>query len=170
MNDFREYVANKYFAHRGKYPDFTHIPVCSRNLKPKPLSTRPSSISRTSSARSCRRWCKRVKIFRQRSLCCLWMQGSRPTATRSTYSHRKRGMSRTTRTLSDCQKPAVIRDIFVFHCYVGCRVGDLYGMTKENIKDGFWSICLKDQVSGKTSQVPCMRRCQVLERWREYRQ
>ena len=31
----------------------------------------------------------------------------------------------------------VIRDIFVFHCYIGCRVGDLYRLTRENIKDGF---------------------------------
>ncbi len=27
--------------------------------------------------------------------------------------------------LNDCPRLAVIRDIFVFHCYVGCRVGDL---------------------------------------------
>ena len=32
---------------------------------------------------------------------------------------------------------AVIRDIFVFHCDIGCRVGDLYRLTRENIKDGF---------------------------------
>ena len=57
-------------------------------------------------------------------------------ATRST-SHRKRGNVLYDADLSDCPKLAVIRDIFVFHCYVGCRVGDLYRMTKENIKDGF---------------------------------
>ena len=37
--------------------------------------------------------------------------------------------------LNDCPKLAVIRDIFVFHCYIGCRVGDLYRLTRDNIKD-----------------------------------
>ena len=30
----------------------------------------------------------------------------------------------------------VQRDIFVFHCFIGCRVGDLMKMTRENIIDG----------------------------------
>ena len=32
---------------------------------------------------------------------------------------------------------AVQRDIFVFHCLIGCRVSDLQGLTKNNIVDGF---------------------------------
>ena len=31
---------------------------------------------------------------------------------------------------------AVQRDIFVFQCCVGCRVGDLYKLTHANIVDG----------------------------------
>ena len=31
---------------------------------------------------------------------------------------------------------AIQRDIFVFQCLIGCRVGDLYGMTKENVING----------------------------------
>ncbi len=39
--------------------------------------------------------------------------------------------------LTDFPKLARARDIFVFHCFVGCRVGDLYRMTKDNIREGF---------------------------------
>lgn len=31
---------------------------------------------------------------------------------------------------------AIQRDIFVFHCCIGCRVGDLYKFTKQNLIDG----------------------------------
>lgn len=31
---------------------------------------------------------------------------------------------------------AVLRDVFVFQCLIGCRVGDLYKLTRENIIDG----------------------------------
>ena len=31
---------------------------------------------------------------------------------------------------------AVQRDVFVFQCLIGCRVGDLYKLTRENIIDG----------------------------------
>jgi integrase len=31
---------------------------------------------------------------------------------------------------------AVQRDIFVFQCLIGCRVGDLYKMTKDNVMNG----------------------------------
>lgn len=39
--------------------------------------------------------------------------------------------------LSSAPRLEVIRDIFVLHCYIGCRVGDLYRLTRENVKDGF---------------------------------
>ncbi len=32
---------------------------------------------------------------------------------------------------------ALVRDIFVFHCFIGCRVGELYRLTRDNIKEGF---------------------------------
>ncbi len=38
--------------------------------------------------------------------------------------------------LSRHPKLAVQRDIFVFQCLVGCRVGDLYKMTRENVING----------------------------------
>ena len=38
--------------------------------------------------------------------------------------------------LSGCKRLEVQRDIFVFQCFVGCRVGDLVKLTSENIIDG----------------------------------
>ncbi len=31
----------------------------------------------------------------------------------------------------------LVRDIFVFQCFVGCRQGDLFRLTRDNIKDGW---------------------------------
>lgn len=38
--------------------------------------------------------------------------------------------------LSGCKRLEAQRDIFVFQCFVGCRVGDLVKLTSENIIDG----------------------------------
>ena len=38
--------------------------------------------------------------------------------------------------LSGCKSLEAQRDIFVFQCFVGCRVSDLIALTKENITDG----------------------------------
>ncbi len=38
--------------------------------------------------------------------------------------------------LSERKQLAIQRDIFVFQCLIGCRVGDLYKMTKDNVMNG----------------------------------
>ena len=50
----------------------------------------------------------------------------------------------------------VIRDIFVLHCYIGCRVGDLYRLTRENVKDGFVEYMPQKtkKCEAKTVRVP----------------
>lgn len=47
-------------------------------------------------------------------------------------------MSKKFRLTFDVVTPdlAVQRDIFVFQCLIGCRVGDLYKMTKANVING----------------------------------
>ena len=62
--------------------------------------------------------------------------------------------------LSDNPKLAVIRDIFVFHCYIGCRVGDLYRLTWDNIKDGFLEYMPQKtkKCQAKTVRVPLARK------------
>ena len=70
--------------------------------------------------------------------------------------------------LSDNPKLAVIRDIFVFHCYVGCRVGDLYRLTRANIKDGFLEYMPQKtkKCQAKTVRVPLHEKAlKILERY-----
>ena len=70
--------------------------------------------------------------------------------------------------LSDNPKLAVIRDIFVFHCYVGCRVGDLYRLTRDNIKDGFLEYMPQKtkKCQAKTVRVPLHEKAlKILERY-----
>lgn len=38
--------------------------------------------------------------------------------------------------LSACKRLETQRDIFVFHCFVGCRIGDLMKLTEKNVVDG----------------------------------
>lgn len=38
--------------------------------------------------------------------------------------------------LSHCPELAIQRDIFVFHCLIGCRIGDLYRLTTNSIING----------------------------------
>jgi len=70
--------------------------------------------------------------------------------------------------LNDNPKLAVIRDIFVFHCYVGCRVGDLYRLTRDNIKDGFLEYMPQKtkKCEAKTVRVPLHEKAlKILERY-----
>lgn len=70
--------------------------------------------------------------------------------------------------LSEYPKLAVIRDIFVFHCYIGCRVGDLYRLTWRNIKDGFVEYMPQKtkKCQAKTVRVPLHEKAMaILDRY-----
>ena len=52
------------------------------------------------------------------------------------------------------------RDMFIFQSLVGCRVGDLYRLTSDNIRDGFLEYCPpQDYRPGRqciwSRHVPC---------------
>ena len=47
---------------------------------------------------------------------------------------------------------SVQRDIFIFQCFTGCRVSDLYALTYANIKDG-WLVYTPQKTSRSKSQV-----------------
>lgn len=72
----------------------------------------------------------------------------------------------------DLHKPslAIQRDIFVFHCLVGCRVSDLVQLTADNIRDGVLYY-----IAGKTSKeaprtvaVPLSQKAlQIIDRYKD---
>ena len=71
--------------------------------------------------------------------------------------------------LHDSPSLAVQRDIFVFHCLVGCRVSDLVQLTEDNIRDGVLYY-----IAGKTSKeaprtvaVPLSQKAlQIIDRYK----
>ena len=131
MNDFREYVANEYLL-RQEYPDF-YTPRMLINHKPKPLSN-TTVINTMNLFCTFLHWCKRMKYSDNEVYAVYGCK--EPTYGDPFYLTSEERNVLYDADLSDCPKLAVIRDIFVFHCYVGCRVGDLYRMTKANIVDG----------------------------------
>lgn len=54
--------------------------------------------------------------------------------------------------LSQSKVLEVARDCFIFQCFVGCRYGDLYRLTKENINKGFLEY-VPQKTKGKRANV-----------------
>jgi integrase len=54
---------------------------------------------------------------------------------------------------------AKVRDIFIFQCYVGCRMGDLFSLTPDNIIDGHLEYIPRKTKDGRsiTVRVPLGR-------------
>lgn len=71
---------------------------------------------------------------------------------------------------SDDPALAVQRDIFVFQCYIGCRVSDLYKMTERNIIDGAIEYIPRKtkEDRGITVRVPLTKvALEILARYRD---
>jgi integrase len=62
------------------------------------------------------------------------------------------------------------RDIFVFQCLIGCRIGDLWAMTKDNIIDGAVEYIPRKTIEDRplTVRVPLNRQAQaIIERYKD---
>lgn len=71
--------------------------------------------------------------------------------------------------LSHRPQLAIQRDIFVFQCLIGCRVGDLYKMTKENVINGSIQYIPRKTKDGRpiTVEVPLNSiATEILERYK----
>lgn len=72
--------------------------------------------------------------------------------------------------MDDNPSLAVQRDIFVFQCLIGCRVGDLYNLTKKNIINGAVEYIPRKTKDGRpvTVRVPLNTIAkEILMRYRE---
>lgn len=60
------------------------------------------------------------------------------------------------------------RDIFVFQCYVGCRVGDLYSISEQNIENGILEYTPhKTKGKGEAARVPLLENAiTLIEKYR----
>jgi integrase len=62
-----------------------------------------------------------------------------------------------------------VRDIFIFQCYVGCRMGDLFSLTQDNIIDGHLEYIPRKTKDGRpvTVRVPLGRTpLEIIEKYR----
>lgn len=76
------------------------------------------------------------------------------------------------REISFSPRIELARDIFVFQCLVGCRVGDLFALTRANIIDDFLEYIPSKNISkGKTEtvRVPlCGKALDILAKYEKY--
>lgn len=63
---------------------------------------------------------------------------------------------------------AVQRDIFVFQCLIGCRIGDLYKMTKDNVMNGAIEYVPRKTKDGRPITVRVPLNTTVLEILKRY--
>ena len=151
MNDFRDYVTNEhllYVEYREYYKDY--IPA---QYRPKEKSS-TTIINTMNLLCVFLHWCKKMgytsnEVFLQYG-CKVPVYGD-PFF----LSVKERNILYDA-DLSDAPQLEVVRDIFVFHCYIGCRVGDLYRLTRDNVKDGFVEYMPQKtkKCEAKTVRVP----------------
>lgn len=132
MNAFRDYVAGEYLL-RQEHPDF-YAGRMLINHAPRPLSN-TTVINTMNLFCTFLHWCKKMK-YSDNEVYTLY-GCKEPTYGDPFYLTSEERNILYDADLSGNPKLAVIRDIFVFQCYIGCRVGDLYRLTRDNIKEGF---------------------------------
>ncbi len=163
INDFRDYVANEHLL-RLEHPEL-YKGCFAKNNKPKPISG-TTIINVMNQLCVFLRWCKKMGYTQSEA----FLQYGCKTPVYGdpfflTIEERNRLYDA---DLSEYPKLAVIRDIFVFHCYIGCRVGDLYRLTWRNIKDGFVEYMPQKtkKCQAKTVRVPLHEKAKaILDRY-----
>lgn len=163
IREFRDYVANECELRR-KYPEM-YAGCFVRNGIPKPVSD-TTVINTMNILCVFLRWCRK-KGYTQSDACLQY--GCRTPVYGDpfflTIEERNRLYDA---ELGDNPGLALIRDIFVFHCYIGCRVGDLYKLTRENVKDGFVEYIPQKtkKCRARTVRVPLHEKAaRILERY-----
>lgn len=163
MNDFRDYVVNEHLLQQ-EHPDF-YAPRMLIKRKPKPLSG-TTVINIMNLFCTFLHWCKKMK-YSDNEVYALY-GCKEPTYGDPFFLTSEERNILYDADLGDKPKLAVIRDIFMFHCYVGCRVGDLYRLTRDNIKDGFLEYMPQKtkKCQAKTVRVPLHEKAmKILERY-----
>ena len=151
MNDFRDYVANEHLLYL-EHPDFykDYIPV---QYKPKEKSN-TTIINTMNLLCVFLHWCKKMGYTSNEAF--LQYGCKVPVYGDPFYLSIEERNVLYEADLSSTPQLEVIRDIFVFHCYIGCRVGDLYRLTRDNVKDGFVEYMPQKtkKCEAKTVRVP----------------
>ncbi|MBS5527997.1 MAG: integrase catalytic domain-containing protein [Prevotella sp.] len=166
MLDFRDYISNEY-ALFEENPEFFHQRNTYKHRKPRLLSG--TTITNTMNLFCVfLHWCKKMKYTDSD----LYIQYGCKTPVYGDpffLTSEERNILYDA-DLSDNPKLAEIRDVFVFHCYIGCRVGDLYRLKRDNIKDGFLEYMPQKtkKCQAKTVRVPLHEKAiAILDRYKD---
>ena len=129
--DFREYVINEYI-HYKEYPEF-YKQFNLGTYPPRQLSS-TQIIGIMHQLRIVGHWCIKMEFATNRSCDAFTIPAAvHGTPYYLTIEERDKVFNA---DLSDKPELEVYRDIFMFHCLIGCRVGDLEKMTRANIVNG----------------------------------
>ena len=164
INDFRDYIANEHQL-RLDYPQLYEGCFTKWN-KPKELSG-TTIINVMNLFCVFLKWCK--KMGYTDSDAYLQYGCKTPVYGDPFYLTSQERNILYDADLADNPKLGLIRDIFVFHCYIGCRVGDLYRLTWDNIKDGFVEYMPQKtkKCQAKTVRVPLHEKAQkIIEKYK----
>jgi len=151
MNDFRDYMVSEHSLY-NEQPAF-YSQYIKEQYKPKEMSN-TTVINNMNLLCVFLHWCKKMGYTKNESF--LQYGCKVPVYGDPFYLTSEERNALYDADLSDEPSLAVIRDIFVFHCYVGCRVGDLYRLTRDNIKGGFLEYMPQKtkKCEAKTVRVP----------------
>ena len=163
INDFRDYITNEHTL-RMEYPGL-YEGCFSKQNKPKPISG-TTVINVMNLLCVFLKWCRKMGYTDSEAF--LQYGCKTPVYGDPFFLTIEERNILYDADLSKCPKLAAIRDIFVFHCYIGCRVGDLYRLTRDNIKDGFVEYMPQKtkKCQAKTVRVPLHEKAKaILDRY-----
>ncbi len=163
MVDFRDYTANEHLL-REEHPEF-YARFAKKKYKHKELS-QTTIIDTMNQYCMFLHWCKKMgytesMVFQQYGLKAA-RHGDPFFLTRE-----ERNILYDA-DLTEFPHLSLIRDVFVFQCYIGCRVGDLFKMSRANIKDGFVEYIQEKtkKFEARTVRVPLHEKAaRILERY-----
>ncbi len=133
MNDFRDYLVNEHLL-REEHPQFYEQFKTRGNYRHKAISN-TTIVNTMNMYCMFLHWCKKMR-YTDSDLYKLYGCKS-PVYGDPFYLTIEERNTLYDADLSQQPHLALVRDIFVFHCFIGCRVGDLYRLTRDNIKEGF---------------------------------
>ncbi len=133
MNDFRDYLVNEHLL-REEHPQFYEQFKTRGNYRHKAISN-TTIVNTMNMYCMFLHWCKKMK-YTDSDLYKLYGCKS-PVYGDPFYLTIEERNTLYDADLSEQPHLAFVRDIFVFHCFIGCRVGDLYRLTRDNIKESF---------------------------------
>ena len=151
LEAFIEYCANEVNiakSHLGIYQEYLDKRLIRKGTSKNTLANKLSEM------RNFLLWCEKQGIFKDRS----WRRveiGCQVFGTPIFLTLEERNRLYNA-DLRDKPQLAMVRDIFVFQCLVGCRWSDLVRLTRDNIKDGFLEYIPVKTINkhGKVVRVP----------------